>query len=153
MGEGNPDLQQPSGRRAPPSTAFGAVNLSSTPQRPSPTRLQSENLLSLGPYHPRKFWTLPPNCPRCAETQTPSHRPKTINNSRVHSSAGETGYPNSETLSRTSPNSAAFSSDSGLYFPNSQPGSKTPSVTLSGIPISRPRLRIQCSVPLVPGSL
>lgn len=59
MGEGNPDLQQPSGRRAPPSTAFGAANLSSTPQRPSPTRLQSENLLSLGPYHPRKFWTLP----------------------------------------------------------------------------------------------
>lgn len=123
-----PGLQPPSSRRAPPSTAFGAANLSSTPRAPLPHQVSVRNLFSLGPYYPRKFWILAPNCSRCAEIQIPSHRPKTTNNSRVQSSAGETGYPNSETSSQISPNSAPLSNDSGLYSPNSQSGSETRTV-------------------------
>lgn len=36
VGEGNPDVQLPGARRAPPSAAFRAAGLSSTPETPLP---------------------------------------------------------------------------------------------------------------------
>lgn len=97
------------------------------PSAPPPPDFSPKPAFS-GSLSPQEVLDPSPNCPRCAEIQIPSHRPKTTNNSRVHSSAGETGYPNSKTSSQISPNSAPLSNDSGLYFPNSQSSPKTPSV-------------------------
>lgn len=112
----------------PPSPALcclrGGESELHAPSTPPPPAFSLKPAFS-GSLSPQEVLASSLNCSRRVEPHIPSHRPKTTSNSRVHSPAGETGYLKSETSSHIFPCSARLSNDSGLYFPNSQPGSET----------------------------
>lgn len=99
VGEGNPDAQQP---RPALCCLRGGESELHAPSAPPPPDFSRKIAFS---------WSLSSqdvldsslNSPRGAETHITCHRSKTINNSRVHSPAGETGYLNSENSSEISP--------------------------------------------------
>lgn len=99
MGEGNPDAQQP---RPALCCLRGGESELHAPSAPPPPGFSPKTAFS-GSLSPQEVLDSSLNSPRGAETHIPLHRSKTINNSRVHSPAGETGYLNSETSSEISP--------------------------------------------------